>query len=138
MKITLAIIVFIAAFLFHNCYTVVDSKTIVPNNKSNKNNYYNINQIHDICIIEGTVNYGVPINTRETRYGRGFFLENYKWLITPPKYKAAYVYVKGNLNLSYINKRVRIKGLYQTYNAISNIDYTRLIIIIADTIYLLE
>lgn len=139
MKIYLSIIIFFAAFLIQNCYTVLDSKNIITNNnKSTENINHSINQLPDSCIIEGTVNYGSPINTRETSYGRGYILENYKWLISQPEYKADYIYLKGNVDSSFINKRVRIKGQYQTHKAISNIDYTRMIIIFAETLYLLE
>ncbi len=134
MKIFVKII-FVFSFVLNSCYTVLDNKK-EANDKSISNEI-----VFDNSIIEGTVEYiKFPANTWETHYTSGFILRDYKWLITPPGYQANKIYIKGNVDSSFINKHVQIKGYYEIPVKVpsSTPDYTSIINIIAEKIFIVE
>jgi len=128
-------IIFVLSFILNSCYTVIDNTKEV-NDKIISNKV-----VFDDSIIEGTVEYiKYPANTMETHYTSGFILKDYKWLINPPKYKANKIYIKGNIDSSFISKRVQIKGVYKIPLKIpsSAPDYTSIINIISEEIFIID
>lgn len=136
---------FIHIFLvlsLNGCYTVVDKSALrlEDTKKSNTNNDTEKSIIDD-CIIEGTVNYvGFLGNTQETFYPSGYVLKDYKWFISLPPNISGRIYIKGNIDSSYIDKRVQIKGYYEQRkkNLSSAPDYTSIIYIIPEKIFIVE
>lgn len=136
---------FIHIFLvlsLNGCYTVVDKSALIleDTKKSNTNNDTEKSIIDD-CIIEGIVNYvGFLGNTQETFYPSGYVLKDYKWFISLPPNISGRIYIKGNIDSSYIDKRVQIKGYYEQRkkHLSSAPDYTSIIYIIPEKIFIVE
>ena len=135
------IILIIVVLSFNTCYTVVDRNSLITNETKGDNNKNTSEFINDDCIIEGTVKYvRFPANTAETSYPSGYILMDYKWLISIPKNISGRIYIKGNIDSSYIDKRVQIKGYYEPRKKApsSSPDYTSIIYILPEKIFIVD
>jgi hypothetical protein len=95
-----------------SCYTIVQ-KSETPARRIEPPNMPGANVENNISIVEGIVGYHGGGNTRETHYHEGFILQNYNWIANPPSTQRSVMYLEGPIDSSYIDKQVRIEGIYR-------------------------
>lgn len=139
LKYCYTIVIISSVSLVNSCYTVVDTSSITIYDSKRAEE-----RIIDNSIIEGTLVYvSVLSNTRNIHasvYPSGFILRNYKWLVEVPENISGRIYVKGNVDSTYINKLVQIKGYYEIPPKLRTWppDNTSIIYIIARKIYVVK
>ncbi len=127
-------LIFLALSL-NSCYTVVDKSSIKNDGTSGKN------VSKEKFIIEGTVKYlSYQNGITEAFYPPGYILTNYQQFIALPPNISQVIYIEGEIDSSYINKRVKIEGYYKIRkNNLSYIpDNTIIIDVIAQKIFIIK
>jgi hypothetical protein len=133
MKFLIISAVFTLTFISQSCYTVIESSFISPDVSNSGNN------IIDNSIIEGTVVYKeFSLDNWGFKSRKGFVLENYKWLINTKRYLPSTVWIKGNIDSSFINNRVQIKGTYKSPKSPSLSYHYSFTIIKAEKIFIID
>jgi hypothetical protein len=94
-----------------SCYTIVE-KSETSSRRVERAPVSAVNVEPIISIVEGIVGYYSGINTRETYYHEAFILQQYNWMVNPPPIQRSVMYLEGSIDSSYMNKRVRIEGVY--------------------------
>jgi hypothetical protein len=109
----LAFIFLISITQLESCYTIIKKTEPSPNEVLEQQLYSEASATGE-SVIEGTVKYVEQGGTREISRFKGFILENFRWTFNYPSYHCDYVYLRGNVDSSYINSYVLILGTYQT------------------------
>jgi hypothetical protein len=110
-KIIGYIIILFTVIQIQSCYTVIQHTTVSNSNNETLQRNTKDNSNTE-SVIEGTVGYIHGGGTMEINYSPGFVLNNYRWISNGLGNSESVLYLQGFADSSYLNKRVRLIGVY--------------------------
>lgn len=102
---------------FQGCYTLVEH----PDRSYSRVGNSSYTQVSDSCVVEGIIHYIGGTSTWEIRHPGSYVLDNLFWLQNAPPVNFRYILIESNTGRAYMNKYVRIKGIFLTpFSAFDN------------------